>query len=53
MDIKELKAQAYDCIAHVEFYQKRLQEVNALINKAVAEAQAEVKPEDKDISKEA
>lgn len=34
MDIKELKAQAYDLIATIEFLQGKLKEVNAQIAEA-------------------
>ena len=30
-EIKELKAQAYDCLAAIEHYQKQLQTINAKI----------------------
>jgi len=30
-EIKELKAQAYDCLAAIEHYQKQLQAINAKI----------------------
>jgi hypothetical protein len=33
MEIKELKASAYDCITQIEFWQQRLQQINAQIKK--------------------
>jgi len=30
-EIKELKAQAYDCLANIEYFQKQLQQINAKI----------------------
>jgi hypothetical protein len=45
MTVIELKAQAYDCLAQIEFLQKKLQETNKLleekINKTVPEIQVE------------
>ena len=37
MDIKELKAQAYDCLAAIEYNQNRLMAINKEIAKAKAE----------------
>ena len=46
MTIIELKAQAYDCLAQIEFLQKKLQETNKLleekINKPAQSVEAEV-----------
>jgi len=33
MDIKELKAQAYDCLAQIQFLQRHLDSVNQQISK--------------------
>ncbi len=38
-DIKELKAQAYDALANIEYWQAKLQE----LNKQIAELQAKEK----------
>jgi hypothetical protein len=35
MDIKELKAQAYDILAQIEYLQKQLAETNAKIGEAM------------------
>lgn len=35
----ELKAQAYDALAQIEYYQKRLQEINAQIAQVAADLQ--------------
>ena len=37
MTSKELKAMAYDIIANIDYLQKKLQEVNQAISKAVEE----------------
>jgi prefoldin subunit 5 len=40
MDIKELKASAYDCLAQIEYLQKQLAEINQKIAEAMqAESQ--------------
>ena len=35
MDIKELKASAYDCLAQIEYLQKQLAEINQKIADAM------------------
>jgi hypothetical protein len=35
MDIKELKASAYDCLAQIEYLQKQLAEINQKIAEAM------------------
>lgn len=37
MDSKELKAMAYDVMANIDYLQKKLNEINQAISKAVAE----------------
>jgi hypothetical protein len=41
MDIKELKAQAYDILAQLEYLQKQLAETNQKIAEAMQENKAE------------
>jgi prefoldin subunit 5 len=41
MDIKELKAQAYDLLANIEYLQKQLAEVNQKIGEAMQQANAD------------
>jgi len=40
MTLLELKAQAYDILAQVEFLQKKLQETNQLIGQKIQEEQS-------------
>lgn len=35
MTVIELKAQAYDCLAQIEFLQKKLQETNKLLEEKI------------------
>jgi hypothetical protein len=39
MTLNELKAQAYDILAQIEFLQKKLQETNQAIGKKIQEEQ--------------
>jgi hypothetical protein len=43
MDIKDLKAQAYDLLAQLEYIQKQLQETNAKIGELMQKDANEVK----------
>lgn len=36
-ELKEMKAEAYDCMVQIESWQKKLQEINIRIAKAVQE----------------
>jgi len=40
MNITELKAKAYDTLAQIEYLQKKLQEINQQIGKAIQDEQA-------------
>jgi len=40
MNITELKSAAYDCLAQIEYLQKKLQELNQQIGKAIQDEQA-------------
>jgi hypothetical protein len=39
MTLLELKASAYDCLATIEYHQKKLQEINAAIGEKIKEEQ--------------
>ena len=39
MTLLELKAAAYDCLATIEFHQKKLQEINQAIGEKMKEIQ--------------
>ena len=41
MNLTELKAQAYDILAQIEYLQKQLQEVNAKIGEEIQKQQTE------------
>jgi hypothetical protein len=43
MDIKELKASAYDCLAQIEYLQKQLAEINQKIGELIQQDANEVK----------
>lgn len=40
MTITEMKSAAYDCLAQIEYLQKKLQELNQQIAKAIQDEQA-------------
>lgn len=45
----ELKAQAYDALAQIEYFQKRLQEINAQIAQVASELQNPVSGEAEEV----
>ena len=49
-EIKELKATAYDVLANIEFFQKKLQEINGMIMQKNKELD-KVKKKKEDIKK--
>lgn len=51
MTQEQLKAQAYDVLAQIQFLQKKLGELNEQI--AAAQAKPEVKPEEKPVEQPA